>query len=82
MIKKELGRLANNIGTKNNSGLKKFPAEGGAEKRAGKNSFPLNPFLFARPIFLVGVRGLRPRLSLLNFLNSFFVSPCLWQASL
>jgi len=29
---------------------------GGAEKRAGKNSLPLNPFLFARPLFL-GVRG-------------------------
>jgi len=39
---------------------------GGANKRAGKNSFPLNPFLFARPASPAGrpnfggYRGLCP----------------------
>jgi len=52
------GGASRNRDTKNNFGLKEFPAEGGAEKRASKNSLPLNPVLFARPLFL----GVRPRI--------------------
>jgi len=59
-------RGANAIGTKNNFGLKKFPAEGGVEKRADKNFPSPDPFPFLSARFL-GVRGLCPRLSLLNF---------------
>jgi len=33
---------------------------GGANKRAGKNSLPLTPFLFARPFILGAFRGFAP----------------------
>jgi hypothetical protein len=52
-------RRANNIGTKNNFGLKKFPAEGGAEKAGGqKFPFPRPLSFFARP--LLGCGGFAP----------------------
>ncbi|OIO07669.1 hypothetical protein CO115_04620 [Candidatus Falkowbacteria bacterium CG_4_9_14_3_um_filter_36_9] len=55
---------------------------GGAEKRAGKNFPSPDPFPFLPALFFGGAGALPPIVAFKFFvLNSFSLTPCLWQAS-